>query len=253
MVSVVWLGMIVPRITARQKILGQRLLSNYEGVVLGGAFRGMRYLPASYGSVLPAKLLGIYEQDLQSWISRVVEEPFDMIVDIGCAEGYYAVGFAVKKQRLVVNAFDISPEARTLCARLADINGVSDRVRIHGACDADLLQAALEKSEFPLVFSDCEGAELDILDQNKCPALLKADMLVEFHDMIRAGLTDELCRRFSTTHEIEIVSDSSWRRRSIMPEAVRKWNWLDRRIAAAELRGRGQQWGYFRAKRSRSL
>lgn len=58
---------------------------------------------------------------------------------------------------------------------------------------------------------DIEGYEYELLDPAKTPALRQCDILVELHEFERAGLTmeggrDELMRRFSVSHDIEIVS-----------------------------------------------
>ena len=44
------------------------------------------------GSVLIPKLLGSYEQELQPLLQRLAAQNYSEIVDIGCAEGYYAIG-----------------------------------------------------------------------------------------------------------------------------------------------------------------
>ena len=60
--------------------------------VLNGPFEGMQYPNfESYGSASWPKLLGTYESELTNAILAKKDTDYSSIVDIGCAEGYYAV------------------------------------------------------------------------------------------------------------------------------------------------------------------
>src|SRR3982751_3241860 len=65
--------------------------------VLHGPFAGLRY-PAdavqSRHSV--PMLLGSYERELHAIVDSVLLDSYNRVVDVGCAEGYYAVGLALK-------------------------------------------------------------------------------------------------------------------------------------------------------------
>jgi methylase of polypeptide subunit release factors len=52
------------------------------------------------------------------------------VIDIGAAEGYYAIGFARRLPAARVIASDLDPVARLLCWLLARRNGVGDRVSV---------------------------------------------------------------------------------------------------------------------------
>ena len=58
-------------------------------IIQNGHFKGMNYIKRSSGSALLPKILGSYEEPIQGWIKEVIEKK-----NIGCAEGYYACGFA---------------------------------------------------------------------------------------------------------------------------------------------------------------
>ena len=71
------------------------LRPGYE--VQAGPFKGMRYPQfKAKGSTMLGKLLGTYEGELADLITSLVKQPYDAVVDVGCAEGYYAVGLALK-------------------------------------------------------------------------------------------------------------------------------------------------------------
>ena len=62
--------------------------------VTSGPFAGMRYIDASFGSAYIPKLLGTYEQELSNVLAGIIAKRPKAVVDVGAAEGYYAVGLA---------------------------------------------------------------------------------------------------------------------------------------------------------------
>src|SRR5688572_440816 len=117
---------------------------NQKGLVVrAGPFAGLKYMHRASGSVLLPKLVGSYEAELHPAIERVVSTAYDVVVDVGAAEGYYAVGLAKRLPQSKVFAYDIDPVARKACEKLAVVNGVADRVYVRGRCDHAELNAIL--------------------------------------------------------------------------------------------------------------
>src|SRR5262245_38241665 len=71
--------------------------------VLSGPFAGMPYIDHAFGSALLPKLLGTYEREASAALGKLCESKYDTVVDIGTAEGYYAVGLGrlVKPNKVV--------------------------------------------------------------------------------------------------------------------------------------------------------
>jgi hypothetical protein len=67
----------------------------YRLRVVSGPFMRMRYLTRGFASAFAAKVLGTYEKELHGVIAAIMLVPFKRIIDVGAAEGYYAVGFAL--------------------------------------------------------------------------------------------------------------------------------------------------------------
>lgn len=182
--------------------LDHRFVDTFGPSVRGGPFRGLEYREEFLGHTtdIAAKLLGAYEQELHGAVEDLLARPFKTLVDIGCAEGYYAVGIALRRPDIRVVAHDIDPAARQMCRVLARHNGVSIDVR--GAVSQAEVSALADGT---VIFSDCEGAEIDLLDPSEAPVLARLPILVETHDFIRPGATEQLRARFSTTHHIREV------------------------------------------------
>jgi len=208
---------------ARGRILG-RLQS--PGRIAQGPFRGMRYISSAYHSEVLPKLVGTYERELGPAIEAICRAGCDRIVDIGVAEGYYAVGMALRNDRAAVVGFERNPSARYYSRRLAARNGVSDRLRLLGNCDPDALNNALEGARRPAVICDCEGAEDLLLRPDRIEPLRRAFVLVETHDGLETeagvleGITDRLCERFGPTHAIEAIASRERSRDDLPPDTI---------------------------------
>ncbi|MDH3690843.1 MAG: hypothetical protein OEU36_15455 [Gammaproteobacteria bacterium] len=214
--------------------------------VLSGPFEGMRYGRESHGSTYLPKILGTYEKELAGEIESVVSDNPDSVIILGAAEGYYAVGFALRLSESKIIAFEASMDARVWINELALINGVHERVQINGIVDFAGLRTALDentKRKFLLV--DIEGSEAILLDPQVLPKLRHARILVELHEFHIQGVRNILRDRFDTTHSIDEISARS-RRNDDLPITLGGWR---RRVfngtalqAMNERRPQGMSW-----------
>jgi hypothetical protein len=173
-----------------------------DGRVLRGPFQGLQYVRSDLiGGA--CKLLGTYEQELSGAIERIIAKGFATVIDIGAAEGYYAVGLAMRMPDTRVVCYEMEDYHQDYIRRLAEINGVGERVEIHGYCDRSGLAQCLAAAEEPIaVICDVEGSEYDLLDPASMPRLKNAEILVELHDMFRKGVSKALHKRFAPTHRV---------------------------------------------------
>lgn len=229
--------------------IAAKLVNRYGANVLSGPFKGMRYVQTSVGSVLSPKLVGSYEAELHPFIERVTSGSYDVVIDIGCAEGYYAVGLLCRMKTARCIAFDTDSQARKFCREMAELNGVSDRIQVRGCCDAEALSAVLLGRVF--ILADCEGAELDLLDPVAIHRLRACDILVELHDFIHPGLTLALQKRFGPTHEIQIIEQQI--RDSAQYPQLAFLGKFERHVAVQEFRPVRMQWAMLTAKAPRML
>jgi hypothetical protein len=170
-----------------------------------GPFSGMQYpAVASVGSQLFPKLLGSYERELAPTIERMCRTPYDDIIDVGCAEGYYAVGLARRIPGARVRAYDTDARGRELCERMAEANDVASRVTVGGWCSPETL-AALPSGSRVLIVCDCEGYEAELFPEHLIPRLSRAELLIETHDFIDPTISLRLRERFAPTHDIEVI------------------------------------------------
>ena len=181
------------------------IFEHTHGRVQTGPFRGMTIMPyRSWGDGdICAKLLGLYEDELHLAVAQAVSTLPDHIVNIGCAEGYYAVGMG-RISQCELTVCDTDARALEAVRLNAEANGVAVR-RSLSAITAVELNNLIEPNQRPCVVIDCEGAELEILDPVQAPNLEYATILVETHDCIREGIAHTLVDRFSPTHSIQWI------------------------------------------------
>jgi hypothetical protein len=196
---------IVPKGWQFSELVRKEIERCSKGKVIAGIFSGMQYVSKSVGSEFLPKILGTYEKELATYLLSFASKAFDIVVVVGAAEGYYAVGFAFKWNTSKVVAFEPDKSGRRMVESMAFSNGVAQKVRINGICDAPSLRDSLEGYSSAFVFMDIEGGEAILLDPSIVPSLQKAMIIVEIHEPAVPGVGALLRRRFSPTHEIQEV------------------------------------------------
>ena len=196
-----WLAM--PRWNAATALVRHRAADT----VLSGPFMGMHLslTPVSSRNLL-GYLLGTQEIELHDVVRRVIARGYPRIINVGAADGYYAIGLLRQMPRTKVTAFEGALEHHAGLLRTAVLNGVAGRFTLKGFCHPDDLGAELAELPGPtLVLADIEGGELDMLDLINVPRLSYADILVETHDAFVPDCTKKLKARFSGTHNFEQI------------------------------------------------
>lgn len=175
--------------------------------VMRGPACGLRYPDAFAGSIhdLVPKLVGTYECELHEPLSAWVESRPRRFIDIGAAEGYFAVGIARAVPAIHVIAFEMDPVAQERLREMATVNGVVDRIDIRAEATTGEL-AALD-ARGAVVLCDCEGGEMDLLDPYAVPWLREVPIIVELHDFLDDRITPTLFDRFAGSHAITVVDE----------------------------------------------
>ncbi len=173
--------------------------------VATGPFKGMRYPRLqSVGSALLPKLLGSYESELHAALEELLVQQYTAVVDVGCAEGYYAVGLGLRLKNAAIYAFDTDPRAKPACAEMAKLNGVDNRIHIGGMCDKNVLRS-LPLGSRALIIADCEGYEVELFDDEMAQFLSRHTLIIEAHDFINIDISPRLHSIFSKTHQVRSV------------------------------------------------
>jgi hypothetical protein len=175
--------------------------------VVYGPFKGMEIKqdPVWKDGNSSCKLLGCYEFELENAIVKAISRKPRTVINVGCADGYYAIGLAMALIDATVFACDVDEMALWECRELAQKNGVVDRMQFHKGCHyaQDLDVEAPQDGRLYLL--DCESHERLLLNKAECPVLAKSDIIVECHEFLWPGITEQLRQHFADTHEIEVI------------------------------------------------
>jgi predicted O-methyltransferase YrrM len=214
--------------------------------VYAGPFAGMRYVGESVGSVYLPKLMGIYEKEIHGVIEELVRcaNSTRVIINIGAAEGYYAVGLALRMPNTRVIAYEASEKGRALLAEMAALNDVDKRISIRGFCAPRDLGSCEAGT---VVVCDCEGGEETLFSEETVKCLAQSAVLIESHDGAQPGVTDRLQARFSRTHACQQI-EATTRTAAEIPLHDLRIRCLPRRYIEStmdESRRDGRTWLWF--------
>ena len=234
----------VRRIRSEQ---GRKLHAETGGIVRRRLFAGLKLaVETSWGDDLASMLLGAYELEVQQVLQAADVGRYDLFVDVGCANGYYAAGLARLAAGMRVVAYDISEQAQHVTRAAGERNGVGGRMVVAGRCDAAAMEACLETAARPLVMLDIEGGERELVDPVATPAYSRADLIVECHDRGCGDITEILMKRLGETHRLEVVSRAG-RNAAAYPELADLPD-LQSALILCEMRVKSSHWLWCRRR-----
>lgn len=189
---------------AAEKFVGER-----GATVDAGPFVGLSYPPGRLADVdTPlAKLSGLYESEIQEPFTTAIARGVKTFIDIGCADGYYAVGMPTAVPGLETYAYDLSASARELCREVSMLNGLQDRVHINRRFSMRSLDRIGVVGG--LMLCDIEGAEVHLFSEDLVGRLAQTTVVIEVHEDTEPGAGAELQARFSGSHSVRVIEQRS--------------------------------------------
>jgi len=225
-------------------------LSNQIDMLLGstvkyGPFTGLclenqhSWLPHNRGNML----LGLYEKEVVSNIVTSSQQK-DYFIDIGAADGYFALGVLVGKLFEHSYCFESMSKGQQLIAKNAVKNNLANQISLFGKAEIDFLsnipQSHIKNS---VVLIDIEGGEFNLLTEDTLEKLSGAHVIIELHHMfLQDGveILSKLRERINKWFKIEILETTS-RDLSKISE-ISKWSDTDRWILCSEGRPMAPIW-----------
>ena len=191
--------------------LSDLIMSRYNCTVQYGPLKGYEIPKESHwgGLARPSMLLGLYEREV---VSALVEhaEKRDIFIDVGAADGFFAVGLVARGIFKQSHAFEISKSGRQVIRKSSVINGVSHLVSVNRRFDENCLAGAenidLGRS---VVLIDIEGDEFSLLGSPLIDQLRDAVVIIELHDFHFADgeeLKSAFCSRLKVHFELTTIT-----------------------------------------------
>ena len=181
-----------------------------KGVVRYGPFTGMAINSAPWWGKLDlgSQCLGLYEKEILSYFDCLAEHAYSMFVDIGAADGYYAVGMLLAKKVDHAVCFEMSEKGRNAIRETWNQNQQPGTLEVFSEATPDSLCESLPSSlENALVLIDVEGAEFDLLTDAVLCLLSNSTVIVEIHNWVDDFLVQyaAMILRISKWFDIDII------------------------------------------------
>ena len=130
-VSLNKLELRMDKVVEKKRItLSNKVSKIFNNTVQEGPFKGMKFLREPTEGCNAAKLLGTYEQPLHTYLDKIISNNYNLIINVGSAEGYYSVGLAMRCKLAKILSFDTNDDAKKACKDLAIKNNVESSIQI---------------------------------------------------------------------------------------------------------------------------
>jgi hypothetical protein len=232
-------------ITIHRIMLSKKIQKDMGDTVRHGYFKGMK-LPTvmSWGeSDRVSMLLGYYESEV---LEAIYSSPtkYDTFIDLGAADGYYAIGGLISNRFKNAICYEMSLERQLVLKTNANSNNVSNSIEIRGAADASFIDDKVEKLlDKAVVLIDIEGAEFDLLTDRILGKLSKSIVIIELHDHLVANgkhKLDELTSKVHNIFEVNLIDTGS--RDPSQYDELRNFSDNDKWLVCSEGRKRSGSW-----------
>ena len=230
----------------RAKDKAWKILEEQYGLIIAyGPFKGMKLSENLSWSKEDriTQTLGIYEEHVLNKLIYFSNKGSKRFIDIGAADGYFAVGMAFSKIYKEVYAFEIEQKRQQIIKENAARNSCSERVTVYGQVNVTLLNKHINKDFKSTFLIDIEGAEYNLLSTEMLLLLRGNYVICELHpwyvdngDKLQRDLLDRASRLFN----IELIQRDYY-----SPNSFPELNDLsdeERLVAVGESRGKNMQW-----------
>lgn len=229
---------------AKEKVLAH-VLNVHNGVVAYGPFKGMKLSRDVWWGRFDviSKTLGTYEQHVVEKLFQLRKSTRGPFVDIGAADGYFAIGAAISGLGDLVFAYESSADARGALKSNAQLNGCSETITIRTEATFESLLALMATYKEALILIDIEGAEFELLREETLSLLSESHVVVELHPAFvenghkkQESLLNEARRFFN----IELIERQCYNPNEF--DELRQFSDDERLLALSEGRSNNMQW-----------
>lgn len=230
----------------RREILGERLFQHSKGQVLYGALEGMKLASTSWSARdVGSIILGEYERQVVEAIMGT-SKSHSIFIDIGAADGFYAVGLSLNDRFQSSYCFESSEASRLSIQENAIANKVESRITILGTARVDFLSVLVDDYSVDLskalFLIDIEGGEFDLLTSKNLESMSDSVVIVEIHEDVNDfdSKYDSLLKHSARLFNINKLYTRS--KSNINFEEIKNWPDEDRQIVFSEGRRYEMSW-----------
>lgn len=233
-------------INAHRKRLALKIALDHQWRVGYGPFAGMQISPVAWWDQtdLASKILGFYELEVLNVLSQVDRSRYRYFVDLGAADGYYAIGALRAGMFQKAFCFEMSERGRDVIRANAALNEVGGSVAVFGYADARFYESLTEAQlSAAVILIDIEGGEFDLLTDELLVKLKDAMLIIELHEFM---VDDGAAKLKSLVDRLERVYKLNWLTTGVRDlsgfESLSVLNDTDRWLLCSESRAHRMKW-----------
>ena len=239
---------------SKNKVLNH-LVKIHGHKVAYGKFTGMKLNKNSYWSKndLITQILGVYEQHILEQLIEFSKEKDSILVDIGAADGYFAVGAVYSGLFNKVYAFEIEKEGRKNLTYNSELNSCGSKIYIDIEANNNSLKKIIDNHKKVVILIDIEGEEFKLLNLETINLLSKCNLIIELHPSL---VPDGIAKQEQLINYCKPYFDISLsRRENYNPNLFDELNQFtdeERLIAMGEGRENNMSWLILKSKKSKN-
>ena len=226
------------------ELVADHLRELYQCKVAHGPYEGMQLPKEAWWGTKDAcsKLLGVYERQIQDQLVSLAPRA-SVLIDVGAADGYHAIGAVGSGLYQRAICFEISEHGRERLKANAELNGLADKIEIHGEANTESLAPILAKIDSGVILCDIEGAEFELLSREFLEPARHFHFIIELHDRFVAdgeAQKSGLFERANSLFDTKIIRSADIRISEF--RELDQFNDTQRLLAFNEGRGAAMEW-----------
>ena len=239
----------IDKVVEKKRIdLSNKVSKIFNNTVQEGPFKGMIISEDQFWGPgdKASKILGLYEKEIQDLINQIQEKNnFPTFIDIGGADGFFAVGSVKNNLFKNCEVFEISKRGRQSIEESAIKNNVADLISIKSEANEKTL-SSIENINNSVILCDIEGSEYDLFSENLIKNMHPSNVIIEIHKNPDISL-NEFEDKFKNLFSINKITQEP---RSLKGFGeLKNFNDNNRSLLASEGRSYIQEWWHLSPKK----
>jgi hypothetical protein len=226
-------------VSERRSRISREVFLQCNETVQYGPFKGLKLTSNTWwgGNDLGSMCFGLYEKELLEFFYSDYLNYRNTFIDIGAADGYYAIGLLNSMRVNNAICFEITAEGRDAIKQNWNLNGNPGNIEIKGNVFNDF-KSNVKTVDFKkaIVLIDVEGSEFSFLNVEILKFLKDAVIVIEIHNWIPNFISCyiEFLKNANQFFEIEILDRKE--RNTLMFEELRSLTDDNRLLLTSEAR-----------------
>ena len=217
-------------------------------IVQNGVFKNLKInKDVTWGrGDIASKIYGFYENKIQEKLKEI-KKP--ILIDIGAADGFFAIGCLYSKLSKYCYAFEQNETSRLALRKTAEINKVTNQISIMGKVDNQSFLSSLPNNlelSKTVILCDIEGEEYDFFSETILKKLKKCNLIIEIHNESSNSKETTLLKLAKKYFNVNILLDNNKDMSEIT--ILHNLNDIDRNLIACEGRSYIGKWWHLSPK-----